>query len=70
MSMELIITFAAILVSWFVFTGLVRVLKVAVGTAIKVTLIVFLVQILFGIGPEILIKRVMELGEQVFSTLK
>lgn len=70
MPLEIVITLAAILVSWFVFTGLVRVLKVAVGTAIKVAIILFLAQMFFGIGPETLWQHIIQLWQQLFSSFK
>ncbi len=64
------ITIAALLVSWFVFTGLVRLLKVAVGTAIKIAAVLFIIQIFFGIGPETIWERLMQFSSQIFQTGK
>lgn len=48
---EILITLGAIAISWFVLRWLITVLKVTLGTAIKIALIVFLLQLFFGIGP-------------------
>lgn len=49
--MNLVLLLAAIVVSFLVFTWLVKVLKATIGTAILVAVIVLGVQLLFGIGP-------------------
>ena len=49
--MDLILLMAAIVVTFLVFTWLVKVMKATIGTAILVAVIVLGVQILFGIGP-------------------
>lgn len=54
---EILITVGAIAISGLVLRWLISVLKVTVGTAIKIALIVFLLQLFFGIGPD-------RLGEQ------
>ncbi|AFY59975.1 hypothetical protein [Synechococcus sp. PCC 6312] len=67
MPLELVITVGALLISWFVFTGLVRLLKVTVGTALKIALILFALQVFFGIGPEALGERILQLWEQLLG---
>ncbi|AHB87559.1 hypothetical protein NK55_00875 [Thermosynechococcus sp. NK55a] len=62
---ELLITVGAIVISWFVLRWLITVLKVTLGTAIKIALVVFLLQIFFGIGPDRLGEQLQLLWSQV-----
>ncbi|WP_460192704.1 hypothetical protein [Thermosynechococcus sp. FA-CM-4201] len=66
---EILITVGAIAISWFVLRWLITVLKVTVGTALKIALIVFLLQIFFGIGPDRLWEQAQLLWSQVASYL-
>ncbi len=66
---EILITLGAIAISWFVLHWLIKILKVTVSTAIKIALIVFLLQIFFGIGPDRLWQQVQFLWSQVASYL-
>lgn len=68
MPLELVITIGAILVSWFVFTGLVRLLKMTVGTAIKIVLVLFVLQVFFGIGPETIWQHILQMSERILTT--
>ncbi len=52
MGTDILITLGAIAISWFILRWLVRVLKVTLATAIKIALVVLLLQLFFGIGPE------------------
>jgi succinate-acetate transporter protein len=49
--MSWILLIGALLVSFLVFTFLVKVLRAAVSTAIALALVVLVLQILFGINP-------------------
>lgn len=51
MPMQLIILVAAIVISWLLFTALVKVIKTTVSTALMVAVIFFAAQILFGVKP-------------------
>ncbi|BAC07788.1 hypothetical protein [Thermosynechococcus vestitus] len=66
---EILITLGAIAISWLVLRGLIKVLKVTVGTAIQIALIVFLLQIFFGIGPDRLWEQLQLLWSQVIRHL-
>lgn len=65
MAMEALIVLGAIAVSWLVFTWLLRVAKVTVGTAIKIALILLVLQVVFGIGPGTLWERIVEFAQQL-----
>ncbi len=49
--MSWILLIGALLISFLVFTFLVKVLRAAVSTAIALALVVLVLQILFGINP-------------------
>ncbi|GBF81324.1 hypothetical protein [Aphanothece sacrum] len=52
MPINLILLIAALLVSWLVFRWLFTVIKSSATTAISIAVIVLLLQLGFGIGPE------------------
>ncbi|MGD1907423.1 MAG: hypothetical protein ACFB0C_15750 [Leptolyngbyaceae cyanobacterium] len=52
--MELVIVIGAIVISFLVFTWLLKVVKATLKTAILVAFILLALQLVFGIGPEAL----------------
>lgn len=56
--MELAIAIGAVLVSFLVFTWLLKVVRATLRTAILVAVILLVLQLLFGIGPAALWERV------------
>lgn len=56
--MELAIAIGAVLVSFLVFTWLLKVVRATLRTAILVALILLVLQLLFGIGPGTLWEQV------------
>jgi hypothetical protein len=50
-SPEVILVIVAIGISILIFTGLIKIVKTTVSTALTVALVLLAVQILFGIGP-------------------
>ena len=67
MPIDLILLIAALLVSWLVFTWLVKIVKVTVGTALMVAAIVLLLHLLFGINPSQLGQQILNLPQTVLS---
>ncbi len=67
--MELVILIAAGVVSWLVFTWLLRVVKTTLKTAFLVAAIVMILQVTIGVGPEQLWQAVMELPQQLGQLL-
>ena len=67
--MELVILIAAGVVSWLVFTWLLRVVKTTLKTAFLVAAIVMILQVTIGVGPEQLWQGVMELPQQLGQLL-
>ncbi|PSB01558.1 hypothetical protein [Merismopedia glauca] len=65
MPLEAIALIAAIIVSWLVFTALVKVLKTTLTTAFTIAAIVLVLQLLFGIGPEKVWQEIVKLPESV-----
>ncbi|MGL5080181.1 MAG: hypothetical protein ACRC8A_01710 [Microcoleaceae cyanobacterium] len=63
--LELIILLAALLISWLVFTWLVKVLKASINTALSIAAIVLVLQLLFGIGPQELFQQLTTLPEKL-----
>lgn len=66
MPVELIIIIAALIVSWLVFTALIKLLKTTVSTAIAIAAIVLILQLLFGIAPNDLVQQVLHLPQTLW----
>jgi hypothetical protein len=56
--MDLVLLVAALLISFLVFTWLIKVVKATLWTAVTIALLVLLAQLLFGIGPTQLFDQV------------
>jgi hypothetical protein len=67
MPIELLITAAAVVVSFLLLTWLVKVVKATLGTAIKVALLALLLQVFLGIGPQVIWNRIMEFIQQFWK---
>ena len=50
MSLELITIAAGIVITWLLFTALIKILKTSIKTALAIAVILFLIQIIFGIS--------------------
>lgn len=68
MPTNLILLIAALLVSWLVFRWLFTVIKSSATTAISIAVIVLLLQIGFGIGPQKLWNEIINIP-QTFQQL-
>jgi uncharacterized membrane protein (UPF0182 family) len=66
MPVELIILIAALIVSWLVFTALIKVVKTTVSTAIAIAAIVLVLQLVFGINPQDLWQQITQLPQIVW----
>lgn len=49
--MNLVLLIAAVVISFLVFTLLIKVVRATIGTAILIAIIVLVLQLVFGIGP-------------------
>ncbi len=66
MPIELIILIAALILSWVVFTALIKVVKTTVSTAIAIAAIVLVLQLVFGINPQDLWQQITQLPQIVW----
>ena len=70
MPIELITLIAALIVSWLVFTALIKVVKTTVKTAIAIAAIVLILQLAFGIAPPALWQKITELPDIIWDSIK
>ena len=63
MPTDLLILLAALIVSWLVFTALIKIVKTTVSTAITIAAIVLGLQLVFGINPQDLWQQITQLPE-------
>ena len=67
MSLNLVIWIAALIVAFLVFTWLIKIVKATVSTAISIAIIVLILQLLFGIGPQQLWQQILEIPQVVWQ---
>ncbi len=65
MPIQIILVIAALLVSWLVFSGLIKIIKTSVGTAFKIAIIVLILQLAFGIAPQELWQEIVNLPQTI-----
>ncbi len=56
--MDWVIWIGALIVSFLIFTWLVKVVKATIGTAITIAVIILILQLVFGIGPNDLLEQI------------
>ncbi|MGC9504775.1 hypothetical protein [Baaleninema sp.] len=72
MPTQLIALLAALLLSWLVFTWLIRVVKTTITTAISIAAIVLVLQVGFGIDPDVLWQEMLRFAgtlQEMFQNL-
>lgn len=67
--MELIIAIAALFLSVLIFFWLLKIVKTTIQTAIFVAIIVLLLQVFFGIGPEQVFQQVSQIFQSIWGLL-
>ena len=67
MPVELITLIAALVVSWLVFTALLKIVKTTATTAIAIAAIILALQIIFGIDLQDLWQRLVRLPQAVWQ---
>ncbi len=67
MPIELIILIAAIVVSWLVFTALIKIVKTTATTAIAIAGIILILQLGFGIGYQDLWQQITQLPQLLWK---
>ncbi|NEO83913.1 MAG: hypothetical protein F6J87_06575 [Spirulina sp. SIO3F2] len=68
--MEIVLLLAALLIAWGVFTWLVKVVKASVQTALGIAVVLVIIQVGFGIGPQQLWQQITNLPQTVFNMLQ
>ncbi len=66
MSVEIIILIAVMLISWLVFTWLIKVLKASISTAFAIAIIVLILQLVFGIGFQEVWQQIVQLPDTLW----
>ncbi len=69
MPFELIILIAALVISWLVFTALLRIVKTTLATALKVAAIVLVLQLVFGITFRDLWGQILQLPQIIWQLI-
>jgi len=67
--MNIVLLIAAILVTFLVFTWLVKVVRATIGTAIAIAVLVLLLQLVFGIGPAQVWQQVSQFFQALWQLL-
>ena len=67
MSVEIIILIAVMLISWLVFTWLIKVLKASISTALAIAIIVLILQLVFGIGFQEVWQQIVQLPDTLWG---
>ena len=67
MPVELIILIAALIVSWLVFTALIKIVKTTVTAAIAIAGIILILQLVFGIGYQDLWEQITKIPQLVWN---
>ncbi|MBW4575531.1 MAG: hypothetical protein KME08_09645 [Aphanothece sp. CMT-3BRIN-NPC111] len=66
MPIELIILIAALIVSWLVFTVLIKLVKTTISTAVAIAVIILVLQLFFGIGSNQLWQQILQLPQTLW----
>jgi len=69
MPIDLLILIAALIVSWLIFTALIKVVKTTASTAIAITAIVLVLQLAFGVNPQDLWQQTTQLPQTLWHTI-
>lgn len=69
MPVDVIIFVAALVVAWLVFNWLIQVVKASMKTAITVAVIVLILQLFLGIGPQDLWEQIIDLPQTIYQLI-
>lgn len=67
--MDLLLLIAAIVISFLVFTWLIKVVRATITTAITIALLILILQLLFGIGPAQVWQQVSQFVQLIWQTV-
>lgn len=70
MPTQLILLIAAIIVTWLIFTWLIKVVKASITTAITIAIIVLVLQFVFGINSQELVREITHLPQTLWQLFK
>jgi len=63
--MEIALAIAAVIISFLIFTWLVQTVKATLSTAFTIAVIVLIIQLIFGIGPQDLLQMLSDFWNQL-----
>jgi hypothetical protein len=67
MPLQLIVSIAAIVITWLVFTWLIKVFKASIATALSIAAIVLGLQLWFGVAPDQLKQEIISLPQTILQ---
>jgi len=67
--MNIVLLIAALIVTFLVFTWLVKVVKATIGTAIAIAALVLVLQLVFGIGPTQIWQPIGQVFQSIWQTV-
>lgn len=67
--MNIVLLVAALIITFLVFTLLVKVARATIGTAIAIALLILVLQLVFGISPIHLWQPVIQLWQSIWQTV-
>ena len=67
--MELILAIAAIFIAVLIFFWLLKIVKTTLQTAILVAIVVLLLQVFFGVGPQQVFQQVSQFLQSIWALL-
>lgn len=68
--MNFLVIIVALIISWLVFTALLKIVKTTLTTAITIALLVLALQLLFGITPQTVWQQVQQLWQAIADFLQ
>lgn len=69
-SMNFLVIIVALVISWLVFTALLKIVKTTLTTAITIALLVLALQLFFGITPQTIWHQVQQLWQMLTDFLQ
>lgn len=69
MPIDLLILVAALIISWLIFTALIKVVKTTISTAIAIAAIVLVLQLAFGVNPQDLWQQITQLPQILWQAI-
>ena len=67
MPIELIILLASLLITWLIFSWLIKVVKASIATAIAIAVVVLILQLAFGINNQQIWEQILNLPQTLLD---